>query len=122
MNRKVNLLKEILRNTVTKIKQDSKFKHYKEYFELHKDKSASIRKGIRSLIKLKSLSKKDISIVADKEVLISDQVIKSSNYLDCSYKKECMCNLESVIELNCKTVYLQSKFVIKLCTHVCIPS
>ena len=66
LNRKVNLLKEILRNTVTKIKQDSKFKHYKEYFELHKDKSASIWKGIRSLIKLKSLSKKDISIVADR--------------------------------------------------------
>ena len=39
LNRKVNLLKEyeILRNTVTKMKRDSKFNYYKEYFELHKD-------------------------------------------------------------------------------------
>ena len=56
------------------MKRDSKFKYYREYFELHKDKSASIWKGIRSLIKLKSSSKKDISIVDDKGVIISDQV------------------------------------------------
>ena len=54
--------------------RDSKFKYYKEYFELHKDKSASIWKGIRSLVKLKSSSKKDTSIVDDKGVIISDQV------------------------------------------------
>ena len=59
LNRKVNLLKEhkILRNTITKMKRDSKFKYYKEYFELHKENSASIWKGIRSRVKLKSSSK-----------------------------------------------------------------
>ena len=74
LNRKVNLLKEykILRNTVTKMKRDSKFKYYKEYVELHKDKSASIWKGSRSLVKLKSSTKKYISIVEG--VIISDQV------------------------------------------------
>ena len=56
------------------MKRDSKFKYYKEYFELHKDKSASIWKGIRSLVKLKHFSKKDISIVDDKGVIIFDQV------------------------------------------------
>ena len=66
MNRKVNLLKEykILRNTSTKTKRDNNFKYYQEYFELHKDKSSSIWKS----------PKKDISIVDDKGVIISDQV------------------------------------------------
>ena len=41
---------------------------------MHKDKSASIWKGTRSLVKLKSYSKKDISIVDDKGIIISDQV------------------------------------------------
>ena len=40
---------------------------------MHKDKTASIWKGIRSLVKLKSSSKKDISIIDDKGVIISDQ-------------------------------------------------
>ena len=50
------------------------FKYNKEYFDMHKDKSASIWKGIRSLVNLKSSSKKDISIVEDEEITISDQV------------------------------------------------
>ena len=41
---------------------------------MHKYKSASIGKGIRSLVKLKSSSKKDISIVDDKGVIICNQV------------------------------------------------
>ena len=40
---------------------------------MHKDKTASIWKGIRSLVKLKSSSKKDISIIDDKGVIIPDQ-------------------------------------------------
>ena len=82
LNRKVNLLKEykILRNTVTKMKRDSKVKYYKEYFELHKDKSASIWKGIRSLVELKSSSKKEKSIVDDKGVIISDQFNKFNQF------------------------------------------
>ena len=60
LNRKINLLKDykILRNTITRMKRDAKSKYYKEYFEMHKDKTASIWKGIRSLVKLKSSSKK----------------------------------------------------------------
>ena len=64
---------KILRNTITRMKRDAKSKYYKEYFEMHKDKTASIWKGIRSLVKLKSSSKKDISIIDDKGVIISDQ-------------------------------------------------
>ena len=40
---------------------------------MHQDKTASIWKGIRSLVKLKSSSKKDINIIDDKGVIISDQ-------------------------------------------------
>ena len=56
LNRKINLLKDykMLRNTITRMKQGAKSKYYKEYFEMHKDKTASIWKGIRSLVKLKS--------------------------------------------------------------------
>ena len=47
---KANLLKDYknLRNSITKMKRDSKTKYYKEYFEIHKKKTASIWKGIRS--------------------------------------------------------------------------
>ena len=57
------------------MKRDSKTKYYKEYFEIYKGKTASIWKGIRSLVKLNSSSKKDISIIDDKGVIISDQKI-----------------------------------------------
>ena len=75
LNRKINLLKDykILRYAITRMKGDAKSKYYKEYFEMHKDKTASIWIGIRSLVKLKSSSKKDISIIDDKGVIISDQ-------------------------------------------------
>ena len=75
LNRKINLFKDykILRNAITRMKRDAKTKYYKEYFEMHKEKTASIWKGIRSLVKLKSSSKKDISINDDKGVIISDQ-------------------------------------------------
>ena len=63
----------ILRNTITRMKRDAKSKYNKEYFEMRKDKTASIWKGIRSLVKLKSSSKKVISIIDDKGVIISDQ-------------------------------------------------
>ena len=55
------------------MKGDSKTKYYNEYFEIHKEKAALIWNGIRSLVKLKSSSKKDISIIDDKGVIISDQ-------------------------------------------------
>ena len=54
------------------MKRDSKTKYYKEYFEIHKDKTASIWKGIRSLGNLKSSSKKDVCIIDDTGVIISD--------------------------------------------------
>ena len=75
LNRKINLFKyyNILRNTITRMRRDVRSKYYKEYFEMHKDKTAYIWKGIRSLVKLKSSYKKDISIIDDKGVIISDQ-------------------------------------------------
>ena len=75
LSRKAYLLKNYksLRNSITNMKRDSKTKYYNEYFEIHKEKTASIWKGIRSLVKLKSSSKKDISIIDDKGVIISDQ-------------------------------------------------
>ena len=75
LSRKANLLKDYksLRNSITNMKRDSKTKYYNEYFEIHKEKTASIWKGIRSLVKLKSSSKKDISIIDDKGVIIFDQ-------------------------------------------------
>ena len=75
LNRKINLFKDnkILRNTITRMKRDAKSKYCKEYFAMHKDKTASIWRGIRSLVKLKSSSKKDKSIIDDKGVIISDQ-------------------------------------------------
>ena len=75
LNRKINLFKDYkgLRNTITRMKRDANSKYYKENFEMHKDKTASIWKGIRYLVKIKSSSKKDISIIDDKGVIISDQ-------------------------------------------------
>ena len=64
---------KILRDTITRMKRDAISKYYKEYFEMHEDKSASIWKGIKSLVKLKPSSKQDISIIDDKGVIISDQ-------------------------------------------------
>ena len=54
LSKKTNLLKDYksLRNSITNMKRDCKTKCYKEYFEIHKEKTASIWKGIRSLVKL----------------------------------------------------------------------
>ena len=78
----INVLKDynILRDTITRMKRDAKSKYSKEYFEMHKDKTASIWKGIRSLVRLKSSSKKDISIIDDNGVIISDK--KNCNQLN----------------------------------------
>ena len=75
LKREINLLKyyKILRNTIRRMKRDAKSKYYKEYIEMHNDKTSSIWKGIRSLVKLKSSSKNDISIIDAKGVIISDQ-------------------------------------------------
>ena len=53
------------------MKRDFKTKYYKEYFEIHKEKTASIWKGIRSLVKLKSSSssKKDKVLLMIKGLL-----------------------------------------------------
>ena len=62
-----SLIDNILINST--MKRDSKTKYYKEYFEIHDDKTASIWKGNRSLVKLKTSSKKDISIIDDNGLL-----------------------------------------------------
>ena len=63
---------KVLRNSITKMKRDSKVKYYKNYFEHNKAKSSSIWRGIRSLVKISSKSRKDIKIIDEKGNYISD--------------------------------------------------
>ena len=63
---------KVLRNTITKEKRDAKKKYYKEYFERHKGNSSFIWKGIKSIVKLTSSSKKDITLINEKGKYIND--------------------------------------------------
>jgi len=61
-----------LRNFITKLKRDSKKEYYKSYFEQCRSKSSSIWKGIRSLVKIKNHSRKDIKLIDDNGNNVSD--------------------------------------------------
>ena len=52
-----------VRNAVTKLKRDAKITYYKEYFASHINKSAAIWKGIKSIVKINSTSRKDITLL-----------------------------------------------------------
>ena len=54
-----------LRNNITKLKRDAKKKYYKEYFEFNRSKIATIWKGIKSIVKIKATSRKDITLTDD---------------------------------------------------------
>ena len=54
---------KIERNKLTKMKRESKILYYRNYFDMHKNKSAMIWKGIRSLVNLKPSSNKDIYLL-----------------------------------------------------------
>ena len=63
---------KVLINTITKEKRDSKKKYYKEYFERHKGNSSFIWKGIKSIVKLSSSSRKDITLINENGKHIND--------------------------------------------------
>ena len=61
-----------IRNSLTKMKRDSKIDYYRKYFEANKNKASSIWKGIRSIVNIQNSSKKDIKLLSDKGTNISD--------------------------------------------------
>ena len=48
---------------MTKLKRESKITYYNNFFEINKNKSSIIWKGIRSLVNIRSSSKKIISLI-----------------------------------------------------------
>ena len=64
-NRKLTIYEDYkrTRNFVTNMKRDAKTKYYKQYFETYKWKSSKVWKGIKSIVKLNTTSKKDISLI-----------------------------------------------------------
>ena len=72
--RKKNLHNQykIIRNSITKLKRESKITYYKKYFEQYKSKSSCIWKGIRSIVKISHRSRKEIQLIDDKGNLTSD--------------------------------------------------
>ena len=56
-----------IRNKVTNMKHKSKINYYKNLFEMNKANTSKIWKGIRSLVKINSSSKKDIKIIDNKD-------------------------------------------------------
>ena len=63
---------KVTRNSITKIKRESKIDYYTKYFEVNKNKAPSIWKGIRSIVNIQNSSKKDIKLLNDKSKNISD--------------------------------------------------
>ena len=53
----------LIRNRVTKLKHESKITYYNNFFEINKNKSSIIWKGIRLLVNIRSSSKKIISLI-----------------------------------------------------------
>ena len=48
------------------MKRESKINYYKNFFDMNKANTSKIWKGIRSLVKINSSSKKDIKIIDNK--------------------------------------------------------
>ena len=61
-----------LRNSITKLKKDSKIEYYKKYFEENKNKSKSIWKGIRSIVNTNSNSRRDIKLLNENGKFVTD--------------------------------------------------
>ena len=57
-----------IRNCLTQMKREAKIKYYQEYLEKHKSKSSYIWKGIKSIVKLNTSSKKDINLIDEKGI------------------------------------------------------
>ena len=71
---------KIMRNNLTTVKRNSKIEHYKNYFALNSKKSAAIWKGIRSLVKIKQTSQRDILILDNKGSLITDPKLIAEHF------------------------------------------
>ena len=54
---------KLIRNRMTKLKRESKITYYNNFFEINKNKSSIIWKGIRSLVNITSYSTKIISFI-----------------------------------------------------------
>ena len=54
------------------MKRDAKTKYYQQYFETYKWKSSKVWKGIKSIVKLNTTSKKDISLIDNKGFNVTD--------------------------------------------------
>ena len=72
---------KVTRNSITKMKRESKIDDYREYFEANRNKTSSIWKGIRSIVNIQYSSKKDIKLINDKGKNISDPK-KPTNILE----------------------------------------
>ena len=63
---------KVLRNSITKMKRQSKIDYYNKYFEANKSKSKFIWKGIRSIVNINSNSRRDIRLINDDGKHITD--------------------------------------------------
>ena len=72
---------KVTRDSITKIKRESKIDYYRKYFEVNKNKASSIWKGIRSIVNIQNSSKKDVKLINDKGKNISDpkQIVELFN-------------------------------------------
>ena len=73
-NRKLTIYEDYkrTRNFVTNMKRDAKTKYYQQYFETYEWKSSKVWKGIKSIVKLNTTSKKDISLIDNKGFNVTD--------------------------------------------------
>ena len=56
--------KELIRNSITKLKREAKKRYYKDFFELNKTKISIVWKGIKSIVNIKQQSsRKDITLI-----------------------------------------------------------
>ena len=60
-----------LRNAITNDKRKAKERYYKNYFEQNKMKTSAIWKGIKSIVKIKAASRKDITLIDDNGVEVT---------------------------------------------------
>ena len=63
---------KIIRNLITKLKRKSKIEYYKHYFDINSNKTSAVWKGIRSLVNLNTNTRKDIKIIDDNGINITD--------------------------------------------------
>ena len=63
---------KITRNIITTLKRKNKLEYYKNYFDLNSNKTSAVWKGIRTLVNIRTNTRKDIKIIDDKGTNITD--------------------------------------------------